>query len=160
MAILFSDIVNYSALMGKDENQALQVLSENRKIHLRNLSAYNGRMLKEIGDGILACFDSVSDAVDCGILIQRDVQQAKNFQLRMGIHLGEVNTENNDAIGDGVNIASRIQSVAEPGMVFISGAVYDNIRNKQTLQAEFIGDKTLKNIAEPVRVYRVKSTQE
>jgi adenylate cyclase len=155
MAILFSDVVNYSALMGHDEQQALEILAKNRNIHERNLSACNGRLLKEIGDGILAIFDSVSDAVECGMRIQQDVQNANTYKLRIGIHLGEVNTENNDVIGDGVNIASRVQSIAEPGTVYISGAVFDNIKNQQGAVADFIGEKILKNISEPVRIYRL-----
>ncbi len=155
MAILFSDIVSYSTLMGRDESEALRVLSENRRIHERNLSANHGILLKEIGDGILAGFDSVSDAVQCALQIQRDVKETEHFALRIGIHLGEVNAGNNDILGDGVNIASRIQSLAEPGTVFISGVVYDNIRNKLEMPAEYIGEKMLKNIDEAVRIFKL-----
>jgi len=155
MAIFFSDIMNYSSLMGKDEKLALQILEENRKIHHESVKQFNGSILKEIGDGILASFHSVSDAVQCGIAIQQKTNEARHYQLRIGIHLGEVSTVNNDVFGDGVNIASRIQTIAEPGNVFISEAVYSNIKNKLEQPVEFVGEKELKNIEEPVKIYQV-----
>ena len=155
MAIFFSDIMNYSSLMGKDEKLALQILEENRKIHHESVKQFNGSILKEIGDGILASFHSVSDAVQCGIAIQQKTNEARHYQLRIGIHLGEVSTVNNDVFGDGVNIASRIQTIAEPGTVYISEAVYSNIKNKLAEPVEFVGEKELKNIEEPVKIYQV-----
>lgn len=155
MAILFSDIMNYTSLMGQDEKNALQILDENRKIHRSCMINYNGIILKEIGDGILASFNSVSDAVQCGVLIQKLIKESGKYQLRIGIHLGEMYSENNDVFGDGVNIASRIQSVALPGTVSISEAVYNNIKNKIEQEVVFAGEKELKNIAEPVKIYQV-----
>jgi class 3 adenylate cyclase len=155
MAILFSDIMNYSSLMGKDEKQALNILNENRKIHQSRMTNFNGIILKEIGDGILASFNSVSDAVLCGINIQKGVKQSGNYKLRIGIHLGEISTSNNDVFGDGVNIASRIQSIAEPGTVSISEVVYNNIKNKTNEEIVFVGEKQLKNIDELVKIYQV-----
>lgn len=155
MAILFSDIVNYSSLMGKDEKQALNILDENRKNHQSSMLNYNGTILKEIGDGILASFNSVSDAVQCGINIQKKIKETGNYKLRIGIHLGEVFTANNDVFGDGVNIASRIQSVALPGTVSISEVVYNNIKNKIEEEVVFAGEKQLKNINIPVKIYQV-----
>jgi class 3 adenylate cyclase/predicted transcriptional regulator YheO len=160
MAILFSDIVNYSSLMGKDEKQALKILDENRKIHRDSMTNNNGTLLKEIGDGILASFNSVSDAVFCGINIQKNVKQSNNYQLRIGIHLGEVFTSDNDVFGDGVNIASRIQSVALPGTVAISEVVYDNIKNKIGEEVLFAGEKQLKNIDGLIKIYQVSIPQE
>ena len=155
MAILFSDIVNYSSLMGKDERHALNILDENRKNHQSGMLKYNGAILKEIGDGILASFNSVSDAVQCGINIQKKIKETGNYKLRIGIHLGEVFTANNDVFGDGVNIASRIQSVALPGTVSISEVVYNNIKNKIEEEVVFAGEKQLKNINIPVKIYQV-----
>ncbi|HEX5112537.1 MAG TPA: adenylate/guanylate cyclase domain-containing protein, partial [Saprospiraceae bacterium] len=128
MAIFFSDVMNYSAMMGKDEKQALQILGSNRTIHHDLMNQYHGQILKEIGDGILASFQSVSDAVQCGIAIQRKTKENGDYQLRIGIHLGEVSTTHDDVFGDGVNIASRIQAIADPGAVFLSEAVYQNIK--------------------------------
>ena len=155
MAILFSDIMNYSLLMGKDEKQALDILDENRKIHQSTITNHKGTFLKEIGDGILASFNSVSDAVQCGINIQKRIKEFNNYQLRIGIHLGEIHTANNDVFGDGVNIASRIQSVAEPGTVSMSESVYTNIKNKIEEEVAFVGEKELKNIEEPVKIYQI-----
>ena len=155
MAILFSDIMNYTSLMGKDERKALKVLDENRKIHQGNMINNNGTILKEIGDGILASFNSVSDAVQCGIAIQKKINESGSYQLRIGIHLGEVFTSGNDVFGDGVNIASRTQSVAVPGTVTISEAVYNNIKNRMKEEVVFAGEKQLKNIDEPVKIYQI-----
>jgi class 3 adenylate cyclase len=155
MAIMFSDIVGYSALMGKSEPHALSILDENRRYHGQVVHDHHGQILKEIGDGTLAGFNSASEAVDCGIAIQQRVRQSTNYQLRIGIHLGEVHTSNNDVFGDGVNIASRIQSTATPGSVAMSEVVYDNIKNKMKVAMTFAGEKRLKNIAEPVRIYEI-----
>ena len=155
MAIFFSDVMNYSAMMGKDEKQALHILANNRNIHHELMNQFHGHILKEIGDGILASFQSVSDAVQCGIAIQRKTRESGDYQLRIGIHLGEVSTTHDDVFGDGVNIASRIQSIADPGAVFLSEAVYQNIKNKLEENVEFVGEKELKNIEEVVKVYRI-----
>jgi class 3 adenylate cyclase len=155
MAIFFSDIVGYSSMMGKDEKDALQILDENRKIHLEHIGKLNGTLLKEIGDGTLAGFNSVLDAVNCGIKIQKQVKAAEHYQLRIGIHLGEVITEHHDVFGDGVNIASRIESVAQAGTVSMSEAVYNNIKNKIEEEIVPCGEKHLKNIAEPVKIFQV-----
>jgi len=156
--ILFSDVYNYSLLMGKDEKQALLILDENRKIHQSMTSQYGGAILKEIGDGTLASFDSVSDAVQCGIAIQKKVLAGNLFKLRIGIHLGEVFMTNNDIFGDGVNIASRIQSVAQPGTVTMSEVVFTNIKNKLKEEVEYTGEHQLKNIDAPVKIYQVQVT--
>lgn len=156
MVIFFSDIANYSKLMGRDEGEAIRVLDENRRIHQESMARCNGTILKEIGDGILAVFNSASDAVQSAINIQRKVRERNNYQLRIGIHLGEVITSSNDIFGDGVNIASRIQSVALPETVCVSEVVYDNIKNKIKEEIIPIGDKMLKNIDGPVRLYEIK----
>lgn len=156
MAILFSDVTGYSALMGKNEKNALSILDENRKYHTELVNQHHGTILKEIGDGILASFNSVSDAVACGIGIQKKVKQSGNYQLRVGIHLGEVHTSNNDVFGDGVNIASRIQSAGSPGSVAFSETVHDNIKNKIKEEIAFTGLKQLKNIEEPVKIYEIQ----
>ena len=155
MAILFSDIIDYSSIMGRDEKIALEILDENRNIHQSNIELFHGKMLKETGDGILASFDSVSDAVKCGINIQKKIKEKNNFKLRIGIHIGEVFMANNDVFGDGVNIASRIQSVALPGTVSISETVYSNIKNKIGEEIVYTGEKQLKNIDAPVKIYQI-----
>ena len=113
-AIMFTDIVGYTALMGRDEQKAFELLNKNRKIQKPIIEQYNGRWIKELGDGVMASFNTVSDAVSAAIEIQRACNASKEFQLRIGIHLGEVVFENDDVYGDGVNIASRIQAFANP----------------------------------------------
>ncbi len=155
MAILFSDIMNYTSLMEKDEKNTLLILEANRKIHQESASRFHGTVLKEIGDGILASFSSVSDAVQCGIDIQKRINQSYQYKLRIGIHLGEVSIANNDVFGDGVNIASRIQSIALPGTVTMSEVVFNNVKNKIDNEVIFVGEKMLKNIEGPVKIYQV-----
>ena len=154
-AIMFTDIVGYTALMGKDEQKAFEILKKNREIQKPLIKRYNGTWIKEIGDGVLASFNTVTDAVFCAAAIHQACNNIDGLKLRIGIHLGEVIFENNDVFGDGVNIASRIQTIADPGAVFLSEAVYQNIKNKLEEPLEYIGEKELKNIEERVKVYRI-----
>jgi TolB-like protein/class 3 adenylate cyclase len=153
-AIMFTDIVGYTALMGSDEEQAFKILKINREIHNTVLKRHNGTLIKEMGDGILACFSSNSDAVRCAIEIQQEAI-SENIKLRIGIHEGEMVFAGDDVLGDGVNVASRLEELAEEGCINISGAVYKDVKNKTGITAEFIEEKTLKNVDEPVKVYRV-----
>jgi TolB-like protein/Tfp pilus assembly protein PilF len=151
---MFTDIVGYTSLMGKDEDKAFRILRANRKIQRQQIAGYHGKWLKEIGDGILASFDSASEAVRCATKIQ-EVSKAEGYSLRIGIHEGEVVFEENDVFGDGVNVASRLQELARAGSTFISGAVNKDIRNKVDIITEFIEEKALKNVDEPVKIYEV-----
>src|SRR5688572_6142989 len=155
-AIMFTDIVGYTALMGKDEQKAFEFLNKNRQIQKPIIEQHGGHWIKELGDGVLASFNTVSDAVTAAIKIQEACNAAKDFQLRIGIHLGEVVFENNDVFGDGVNIASRLQALAPIGGIWASEAVYKNIVNKKEFVTSFAGEKTLRNISEPVKIYEVK----
>ncbi|CAN5253211.1 adenylate/guanylate cyclase domain-containing protein [soil metagenome] len=157
-AIMFTDIVGYTALMGHDEQKAFSILNQNRSLQKPIIEQFNGRWIKELGDGVMASFNTVSDAVNAAIKIQETCNAAKDFQLRIGIHLGEVIFENDDVFGDGVNIASRIQAIAEPGGIYISESVYNNISNKQGIKTKFVKLETLKNVKEPVRIYEVMMT--
>ena len=154
-AIMFTDIVGYTALMGKDEQKAFELLDKNRKIQKPIIEQYNGRWIKELGDGVMASFNTVTDAVNAAIKIQEACNAAKEFELRIGIHLGEVVFENDDVFGDGVNIASRIQAIADPGEIYISESIHNNISNKQGIETRFVKQEALKNVKEPVRVYKV-----
>lgn len=153
-AIMFSDIVGYTALMGKNEAQAFDVLRKNKSIHKSLIKKYNGAFLKEMGDGILASFPSATNAVLCAVEIQR-TSKKENISLRIGVHEGEVVFEGNDVLGDGVNVASRLQESAEPGCIYLSGALYQNIKNKPELEAEFVEERAFKNVSDPVPVYNV-----
>ena len=106
----------------------------------------------------MASFNTVSDAVNAAIKIQEDCHAAMDFQLRIGIHLGEVVFENEDVFGDGVNIASRIQAIAKPGCIYVSESVHNNISNKKDITTKFIKEETLKNVKEAVRMYEVMTT--
>src|SRR5688572_82358 len=154
-AIMFTDIVGYTALMGKDEQKAFQLLDKNRQIQKPIIEQYNGRWIKELGDGVMASFNTVSNAVNAAIKIQQTCNALKEYQLRIGIHLGEVVFENDDVFGDGVNVASRIQAIANPGSIFISEAVHNSVSNKQGFHTKFFSEQRLKNVKEPIKVYQV-----
>ena len=155
-AIMFTDIVGYTALMGKDEQRAFDLLNKNRQIQKPIIEEFNGIWIKELGDGVMASFKTVSDAVNAAIKIQQACNAAKEFQLRIGIHQGEVVIEENDVFGDAVNIASRIQSIASPGSIFVSEVVHHNVSNKSDIHSEFVKTENLKNVREPVKIYRIK----
>jgi len=152
-AILFSDIVGFTALMGDDEAATLRILDTNDEIHLQAFARHDGRLLKKLGDGLLASFDSVSEAVAAAQEIQRAVRNDGRFEVRIGIHLGEVIQADGDVHGDGVNIASRVQNEVGAGDIGITEVVYDNIKNKAGLSATRIGERSLKNVGTPVVLY-------
>ena len=153
-AIMFTDIVGYTAMMGKDEVKTHKLLNRNREIHQSLIRKYNGTLLKEIGDGMMASFPAASGAVYCAIEIQL-ASHRENIPLRIGIHQGEVLFEDGDILGDGVNIASRIEKAARSGSIYISSSVYNDVKNKSGIQAEFVGEKSLKNVDMPQKIYSV-----
>ena len=153
--IMFTDIVSYTALMGDDEEKALKLLNKNRGLQKPIIEQFNGRWIKELGDGVMASFNTVSDAVNAAIRIQTESDAIPNLQLTIGIHLGEVIFENEDIFGDGVNIASRIQAFAVPGSIYVSEAIHNNISNKQGIETKFVKQEKLKNVAFPIRIYEV-----
>lgn len=153
-AIMFTDIVGYTRLMGEDEQKAMQVLRKYRNLHKSIIKKHNGKWLKEMGDGTLASFKTVSDAVYCaGDLIKGCEEE--DIQLRIGIHEGEVIEEHGDIFGDGVNIASRLEPMAEPGQILVSGSVNRNIKNKPGISSIFLKEAELKHVDEPVKVYQL-----
>jgi adenylate cyclase len=154
-AIMFTDIVGYSALMSKDESFALQVLNKNREMHKALLKHHTGEFIKEIGDGTLSIFQSSWDAVNCAVAIQRSLAADSPYQLRIGIHIGDIVISDNDVFGDGVNIASRIESLCEPGGICFTERVYEDVQNKIEFAVTLIGEKTLKNISQPIILYSI-----
>jgi len=154
-AIMFTDIVGYTALMGADEQKAFELLRKNREIQKPQIKHFNGTWIKEIGDGVLASFHTVTDAVLCAGAIHKACSTVDGLQLRIGIHLGEVVFEDNDVFGDGVNIASRLQALAPIGRTWVSESVYKNVFNKKEIITEFIREENLKNVSEPVKIYSV-----
>lgn len=158
-AIMFTDIVGYSALMSKDESLALQILNRNREVHKAALRQHNGEFIKEIGDGTLSIFQSSWDAVNCAAAIQKSMIAEPSFKLRIGIHIGDIVVSDNDVFGDGVNIASRIEALCEPGGICLTERVYEDIHNKIGFDAALIGEKSLKNISQPVIIYSIAAAE-
>jgi len=157
-AIMFTDIVGYTALMGNDEEKAFGILNKNRELQKPIIEHFNGRWIKELGDGVMASFNTVSDSVNAAIKIQKESLVIPDLQLTIGIHLGEVVFENDDVFGDGVNIAARIQAFAIPNSIYISEAIHNNISNKQGIETRFIKQEKLKNVVSPMRIYEVVTT--
>ncbi len=154
-AIMFTDIVGYTALMGEDEQKAFELLHKNRQIQRPLIEQFGGKWIKELGDGILASFSTVTDAVLCACTIQQSCNRIPDLKLRIGIHLGDVVFENNDVFGDGVNIASRLQALAPIGGIWVSDSVHKNIANKKGINSKFVREEILKNVKEPVQIYEV-----
>jgi adenylate cyclase len=165
-AILAADVVGYSRLMEIDETATLAALKSRRKDVLDPLVAkHHGRVFKTTGDGVLVEFASAVNAVQCAVDLQQAMAAANGGQpddhhiiLRVGVNLGDIIVEGSDLYGDGVNIAARLEGIAEPGAVLISGTAFDYVKNKVSAGFEDIGTQALKNIGEPVRIYRVAGT--
>ena len=162
-AILAADVVGYSRLMGSNEVATLTSLKTHRaELIDPAIAEHQGRIVKLTGDGLLAEFPSVVNAVECAALVQRgmrernlDISEERRIEFRIGINLGDVIVDDDDIFGDGVNVAARLESVAKPGGLAVSQSVRDNVGNRLDLVFEDIGDQQLKNIEFPVRVYNV-----
>jgi len=162
-AILSADVEGYSRLMGEDEDATIKTLTSYRELMTTLIQKHRGRVVDSPGDNLLAEFTSVVDAVRCAVEIQEELRvrnaelpENKRMQFRIGINLGDVVQEEERIYGDGINIAARVEGLAEGGGICISGTVYDSIKNKLSLSYESLGEHTVKNITEPVRVYRMR----
>ena len=160
--ILMADIVGYSRMMEANEERTLRVFRGHREIFDAMLVQHRGRMFNTAGDAVLAEFPSAVDAVRCATEIQSALRTRNDhlapeerMQFRIGVNLGDVIVQGTDLLGDGVNVAARIQTAAEPGGVCVSGSVYDQIRNKLSLEFHSMGERTFKNITQPVRVFSI-----
>ena len=162
-AILSADVKGYSRLMGEDEELTLRTLNTYREAMGSFIQQYRGRIVGTAGDSVLAEFASVVDAVQCAVEIQQ-VLRAKNallpetrrMEFRIGINLGDVIEEGDTIYGDGVNIASRLEGLAEAGGICISQSAYQQVENKLPLRYDYLGEHEVKNIAKPVQVYRAR----
>ncbi len=152
-AIMFTDVVGYTALMGTDEQKALHLLQKNREFLKPLIKQFNGEWLKEMGDGTLSCFASAVDAVNCAQEIQKRLQDDPELNQRIGIHIGDVVFEDGDVFGDGVNVASRIEPLATSGGICVSKRVYEDIRNRPEVSGVSIGKRKLKNVQGLVEVF-------
>jgi class 3 adenylate cyclase len=166
-AILFADVVGYSRLMGEDEAGTARAVRDHREAARPIVAEHGGRIVRTIGDGILLEFPSVVAAVECAIAIQKlmvernaEAQEAKRIVYRIGVNLGDVLIEGDDIVGDGVNIAARLEGICQPGGVFISGSAFDHVRGRIDANFVDLGEKELKNIVRPVRVYAIRPFSE
>jgi class 3 adenylate cyclase len=155
-AILFTDIVGFTAMMGEEEDKALKVIDKNRQIQKQVIRKHRGKYLKEMGDGSLVIFYTATDAVAAAYEIQNNIQKKGEFKVRMGIHISEILFTDTDVFGDGVNVASRISDEASANEICISDAVFQNIRNREDLDVTPMGQITLKNVAYPLNIYKIE----
>ena len=163
-AIFAADIAGYSRLMARDEVGTLARLKACRVIIDELIATHRGRIFNTAGDSVVADFASAVDAVQCAVAVQAAITTEnasgtadEPMQFRVGVHVGDVMVDGNNLLGDGVNIAARLESLAEPGAICISAVVRDHIRNKVPLAFEDLGEQQVKNIAQPIRVYRVQA---
>ena len=154
-AIMFTDIVGYSAMMQKDETISNRLRNRHREVFSRLTAEYGGKIIQYFGDGTLSIYPSAAAAVECGVALQKELKKEPPVPIRVGIHTGDITYSREEAYGDGVNVAARIEALSIPGGVFITEKVYDDIKNHSWLHARPLGAFNLKNIREDVRVYAV-----
>src|SRR5215813_9593436 len=161
-AILAADIAGYSRLMGLDEVGTVQALREHRGVAEPLVAEHGGRIVKTTGDGELIEFGSVVGAVECALALQRlaaernaGIDGERRMEWRIGVHIGDVLVEGDDILGDGVNIAARLEGIAEPGGICISEDAFRQVRVRVAAEFSDLGEQNLKNIARPLRVYRL-----
>lgn len=161
-AILSSDVKGYSRLMGEDEVGTIQILNAYKEVMTNLILQHRGRVVDAPGDNVLAEFGSVVDAVECAVDVQKELKtrnaelpENRRMEFRIGVNLGDVIEDGEQILGDGVNIAARLESLSEAGGICISGTAFDQVENKLSLGYEYLGEQIVKNIAKPVRVYKV-----
>src|SRR4249919_2530889 len=165
-AIVAADVVGYSRLMGLDEVGTARALREHRAVTDALVAKHGGRLVKSTGDGVLLEFPSVVDAVECAVVLQAVMAERnagvpfdRQMLFRIGINLGDILIEGDDILGDGVNIAARLEGIAEPGGICISSSAYDQVQGKVAVEFADLGDQQLKNIARYVRAYAIVRDQ-
>jgi adenylate cyclase len=161
-AILSADVKGYSRLMGEDEKGTVRTLNAYKEVMTGFIQHHRGRVVDAPGDNVLAEFGSVVDAVECAVEIQKELKtrntelpENRRMEFRIGVNLGDVIEDGEQILGDGVNIAARLESLSDAGGICISGTAYDQVENKLSLGYEYLGEQAVKNITKPVRVYRV-----
>ena len=163
-AILSADVEGYSRLMDADEEATVRTLGAHRSAATGLIEHHHGRVVSVPGDAVLAEFASVVEAVQCAVAVQREIgarneslARDRRMKFRIGINVGDVIVEADDIYGEGVNIAARLQAIADPGGICVSGAVFEQVENKLSIGYEFLGDQHVKNISDPVSAYRVRT---
>lgn len=164
-AILYADVAGYSRLTGADEAGTHRTLSAYLDLFAETIRAHRGEVKHYAGDAVLADFSTVSDALNCAVAVQRELKQRneglpeeKRAQFRIGLNLGEVIVDRGEVYGNGVNVAARLETLAEPGGICVLGTVVDAIGTKLPLSYDFLGEQPVKNIDKPVPAYRVNLT--
>src|SRR3984893_15868499 len=164
--ILSADVAEFSRLMGEDEEQTLRTFRGHKQVFESLVTMHRGRIFNTAGDAILAEFGSAVEAVRCATDIQAalrtrndQLQPSRQVRFRIGINLGDVMVQGRDLLGDGVNVAARLQTAAEPGGICISGSVHDQIRNKLSLSFQSLGERNFKNIQQPVRTFAISESE-
>ena len=152
-AILFADVVGYTAMMQEDEEDAVGKINRFRHSLESIAEELNGKIIQYYGDGALLLFQSSTDAAEFAKVLQMEINEPPVIPVRIGIHMGEVLLQKGNVFGDVVNIASRIQALAPPGGIYVSEIVYQNIANKKGLESVFIKQEKLKNVNDPVRIF-------
>ena len=155
-AIMFTDIVGYTALMGDNTKKALDLVRISKDIQKPLVRKHNGKWLKEMGDGVLIQFNTALDAVNSAIEIQEKARKKFEGKLRIGIHLGDITIEGEDVYGDGVNVASRLEAITDPGGIYISDAVLKAIRGQSKIKTMYLGEIALKNVSYELRTYAIQ----
>ncbi|MBF0118424.1 MAG: adenylate/guanylate cyclase domain-containing protein [Desulfobacterales bacterium] len=166
-AIMFTDIFQYSRLMSKDENRAFSMLSEHDKIMAKIIPSFKGRILKRMGDAVFAEFESSVDALQCAVKIQEQLKEYNNDKceddkilVRIGLHEGDVIVKGDDLFGEGVNVAARLEPLADPGGICVSEALYQSVKTTTKIEALKFGDVELKNILQKYTIYKIPSPYE
>ena len=156
-AIMFTDIVGYTGMMQEDESMAIKWRQKLKKKLEEVVAAHEGRILEFLGDGAMCSFISTTEGVRAAVALQLYMQSEPVVPLRIGMHTGDVIFEENNIYGDGVNIASRLESFALPGSIFISGKAYDDIKNQKDIQSISLGKFALKNVKEEVEIFAISN---
>jgi len=156
-AIMFTDIVGYTALMQQDENAAIEVRANHRREFQQCHETYNGEILQYYGDGTLSVFQSGVEAVECAVAIQKALREGEPVPLRIGLHMGDIVFDGTEIYGDGVNLASRIESLSVEGAILLSGKLNGELANQQQISTVSLGHFELKNIAHPIEVFAVSN---
>ena len=154
-AIMFTDMVGFTALMQDDEHRAKSIRDRHRDALRRSIEAHGGEIVQFYGDGTLSVFASAIEAVSSAVAAQQTLQQAPSIPVRIGLHIGDINRDEDGVYGDGVNVAARIQGLSVAGAVMISGKVFDEIKNHPQLPATALGEFVLKNVRRPVQVFAI-----
>ena len=156
-AIMFADMVGYTALMQEDENRARDQRNRHREVLSTAVQQHHGEILQHYGDGTLSIFTSAVEAVECAIEVQVALSREPTIPLRIGVHTGDIVHDQDGVYGDGVNVASRIEGLSAPGGVMVSGKVYDEIKNHPSISVVSIGAVRLKNVEHPITVFAISN---